>query len=89
LIRKNFGEKNLPTSPNAVGRLIAEEGFPTGVMVARTRLWPGDQVDAWIASRPSAKSFLRGRAKQLAAKPAAPALPDSSAPQIDLEDLLR
>jgi hypothetical protein len=76
LTRKNFDKKNLPTSPNAVGRLITEEGFPTGVMVGRTRLWPEDQIDAWIASRPSAKSFLRGRAKQLAASVVPPAQTD-------------
>jgi hypothetical protein len=68
--------------------MIEKEGFPAGVMVGRNRLWPEEQIDAWIASRPSAKSFLRGRAKQLAAAKPTPAPAPQQEQQVDLEDLL-
>ena len=46
-----------------VGRLIANQGFPTGVMLsANIRAWPADEVNAWLESRPTAKKPVPGRA---------------------------
>jgi hypothetical protein len=76
---------SLPKGWNGLNKLIAEEGFPAGRMSGRNRIWTEKEVDDWLLSRPSAKGFLRGRAKQLAAMPAAPA---PQGQQVDLEDLL-
>ena len=46
-------------------RMMAAEGFPEGVMLsANVRAWPLDQVERWLASRPTAKKKVtpfRGR----------------------------
>ena len=35
---------------------IEREGFPPGVKLGpNTRAWPADEVDQWLASRPSAR----------------------------------
>jgi hypothetical protein len=40
-------------------RLIDEENFPTGTMIgANTRAWRVDEVEAWLASRPSARKTV-------------------------------
>jgi hypothetical protein len=40
-------------------RLIDTEGFPVGIMIgANTRAWRADEVEAWLASRPSARKVL-------------------------------
>jgi hypothetical protein len=34
-------------------RWIEKEGFPAGLLLGpNTRVWPNDQVEAWIAGRP-------------------------------------
>jgi predicted DNA-binding transcriptional regulator AlpA len=49
-----------------LARLIAEDGFPQGVMLGRnTRGWPLDQVKAWLASRPAAKKVVRTTGKHV------------------------
>jgi predicted DNA-binding transcriptional regulator AlpA len=36
-----------------LGRWIEKEGFPPGLLLGpNTRVWPNDQVEAWIAGRP-------------------------------------
>jgi hypothetical protein len=40
-------------------RLIDTEGFPVGVMIGpNTRAWRLDDVEAWLAARPSARKVL-------------------------------
>jgi hypothetical protein len=50
-------------------RLIAEDGFPSGIMLGRnTRAWPLDEVEAWLAERPTAKKVVPlspGRKRQI------------------------
>ena len=60
--------KRLPKTWMGINRLIRDEGFPPGRMVGRNCIWPEKAVDDWLLSRPTAKCFLRGRAKQLAEK---------------------
>ena len=46
-------------------RLIDEDGFPPGVMLGRnTRAWALDEVEAWLAARPTAKKVVHGRKQQ-------------------------
>jgi predicted DNA-binding transcriptional regulator AlpA len=54
---------NIVTSWMGVSRLIDTEGFPPGVLLsANTRAWRRDEVEAWLASRPSGKKPIPGRA---------------------------
>ena len=40
-------------------RLIDAEDFPAGTMIgANTRAWRVDEVEAWLASRPSARKIM-------------------------------
>jgi hypothetical protein len=40
-------------------RLIDTEGFPVGIMIgANTRAWRADEIEAWLASRPSARKVM-------------------------------
>jgi predicted DNA-binding transcriptional regulator AlpA len=42
-----------------LARLIDEDGFPTGFMLGRnTRVWALGDVEAWIASRPTARKEI-------------------------------
>ena len=43
---------NWPT----LGRLIDDEGFPVGILLGKnTRAWPVDEVEAWLAARPTGR----------------------------------
>ncbi len=44
-----------------LGNWIRDRGFPPGILAGpNSRLWPEDQVDEWLASRPTAlKTDLR------------------------------
>lgn len=62
-------------------RLIAEDGFPPGVMLGRnTRAFPLDEIEAWLRSRPTARKILplgaRGRGRRGTAEPEAAILPE-------------
>jgi hypothetical protein len=40
-------------------RLIDDEGFPPGTMIGpNTRAWRVDEVEAWLASRPTARKAV-------------------------------
>jgi predicted DNA-binding transcriptional regulator AlpA len=46
-------------------RLIDEEGFPPGAMLGRnTRAWALDEVEAWLAARPTARKAVPRRKQQ-------------------------
>jgi predicted DNA-binding transcriptional regulator AlpA len=48
----------------AVNRLIDAEGFPPGVMLsANARAWRRDEVENWLATRPSGKKPMPSRRK--------------------------
>ena len=39
---------------------IREQGFPLGILAGpNSRLWPADEVEAWLASRPTAPKTER------------------------------
>jgi predicted DNA-binding transcriptional regulator AlpA len=46
-------------------RLIDEDGFPPGLLLGRnTRAWPLDDVEAWLAARPTGRKAVPGSNKQ-------------------------
>jgi predicted DNA-binding transcriptional regulator AlpA len=48
--------QNWPT----LRRLIREQQFPPGIMIGpNMRAWPAVEVEAWLASRPTANSNIR------------------------------
>jgi predicted DNA-binding transcriptional regulator AlpA len=48
--------KGVVNSRMTLMRLIDNEGFPEGVLITpNSRAWDEDLVDAWVASRPSAR----------------------------------
>ena len=49
----NLVEKGIVKNWVTLGRWIEKEGFPPGILLGpNTRVWPEDQVEAWIAGRP-------------------------------------
>jgi hypothetical protein len=67
LVKSDLSElKKLPASWTAINKLIKEAGLPPGRMCGRNRIWSEQEIDEWLLNRPTAKTFLRGRAKQLA-----------------------
>jgi hypothetical protein len=47
-------------------RLMDEEGFPCGVLLGRnTRAWPLEDVEAWLATRPTARKTAGSNQKEL------------------------
>ena len=50
-----------------LGRMQKKHGFPSGIMLSENvRAWPDDQVDAWLANRPTANTTpLKGAALRL------------------------
>jgi predicted DNA-binding transcriptional regulator AlpA len=47
-------------------RFIEDEGFPPGIMIGpNTRAWPLDEVEAWLANRPTARKDVPLPRKQL------------------------
>jgi predicted DNA-binding transcriptional regulator AlpA len=46
-------------------RWIEHEGFPPGLMLGpNTRAWRESEVEAWLDSRPTDNTLLRGAAKR-------------------------
>jgi predicted DNA-binding transcriptional regulator AlpA len=42
-------------------RLMDEDGFPHGILLGRnTRVWALDEVEAWLATRPTARKTVPG-----------------------------
>ena len=53
-------------SRSQLNHMMAKEGFPTGFLLSSNiRAWKQSEIEDWIASRPTGKVPLRGRAKQL------------------------
>jgi predicted DNA-binding transcriptional regulator AlpA len=54
---RDLAERGIATTFQALKNLQDKEGFPTGFLLGpSTRAWRADEVNAWIASRPTAKS---------------------------------
>ena len=60
-------ERRIADSRGRLGRMQKRHGFPAGVMLSQNvRAWPEDQVDAWLANRPTANATpLKGAARVL------------------------
>jgi Prophage CP4-57 regulatory protein (AlpA)/AT hook motif len=75
---KNLVAANIVQNWPALIRLIEQEQFPEGVWLGRnTRAWRLGDIEAWLASRPTARKILpvgargRGRPRKAATAEAA------------------
>ena len=51
-------------------RWIEREGFPPGRMLGpNTRVWRESEIEAWLDSRPTDNTLLRGAAKRIMREP--------------------
>jgi hypothetical protein len=52
-------DAGIVTSWMQLSRLIDTQGFPTGVLLStNTRAWRRDEIDLWLASRPTARKAV-------------------------------
>jgi predicted DNA-binding transcriptional regulator AlpA len=60
-------ERRIAGSWAQLGRMQKQHGFPAGIMLSENvRAWYADQVDAWLANRPTANATpLKGAARVL------------------------
>lgn len=62
--------RNIANNRVTLNDLIQNHGFPVGMWLSpNRRAWPEEEVDRWLATRPSArttKPALRGKVKRLA-----------------------
>ena len=65
LIRYNdLVAKGVVNSRMTLKRLIDTQDFPTGRLITpNSRAWDEEQVDAWIAARPTARKTEAAKAK--------------------------
>jgi hypothetical protein len=53
---KDLKDRGIVTNWPTLLRWIADEGFPAGVKLGpNVRAWREDEVEAWLANRPSGK----------------------------------
>jgi predicted DNA-binding transcriptional regulator AlpA len=56
---RHLVEHGIVASWQSLLRLIDEDGFPEGTMLGRnTRAWTVDEVQEWLANRPSARKIV-------------------------------
>jgi hypothetical protein len=62
---RDLKDRRIVSNHVTLGRWIAKEGFPPGFMLGpNTRVWREDDIDAWLDSRPTENTLLRGAAKR-------------------------
>ena len=60
----------LVTNHVTLKRWIEREGFPPGRMLGpNTRVWQSSEIEAWLDSRPTDNTLLRGAAKRIVREP--------------------
>ena len=60
---RDLKDRKIVTNHVTLGRWIAKEGFPPGRMLGpNTRVWREDEINAWLDSRPTNNTVLRGAA---------------------------
>ena len=60
---RDLKDRSIVSNHVTLGRWIAREGFPPGFMLGpNTRVWREDEIDAWLDSRPTDNTLLRGAA---------------------------
>ena len=65
---KDLVDARIVASWPSLLRLIETQNFPQGVMLSRnTRAWRLDEVEDWLASRPTARKIVPPRKQQVAA----------------------
>jgi hypothetical protein len=57
-------DRRIVNSWAQLSSLVKNQGFPTGRLLGpQTRVWGDDEIDGWLAARPTAPGLLRGFAK--------------------------
>jgi len=65
-------KRKIVTSRAQLAKMIERDGFPTGfILTPQTRAWRVEDIERWLASRPTEQIKPRGRAKALVEKAAA------------------
>jgi hypothetical protein len=60
---RDLKDSRIVSNHVTLGRWIAKEGFPPGFMLGpNTRVWREADVEAWLDSRPTDNTLLRGAA---------------------------
>jgi hypothetical protein len=76
------GEGKLAKSPATLSHWERTEGFPSGRMCGRIRLRTGEELNAWLTSRPTAPIKLaKGMGGRSPGRPRKIPTPDQSAPE--------
>lgn len=56
---RDIRDSRLINNWQTLARLIAEQGFPPGTLIgANTRVWTQTEIEAWLATRPTAAKAL-------------------------------
>jgi predicted DNA-binding transcriptional regulator AlpA len=64
---RDLKERGIVSNHVTLTRWIEREGFPPGLLLGpNTRAWREAEVEAWLASRSTGPTKLKGIAKQLA-----------------------
>ena len=54
---RDLKDRGIVSNHVTLGRWIANEGFPRGFLLGpNTRVWRENEIEAWINSRPTARS---------------------------------
>jgi hypothetical protein len=62
---RDLKDRKIVTNHVTLKRWIESEGFPPGRMLGpNTRVWREDEIEAWLASRPTENPTRKGLAKQ-------------------------
>ena len=60
---RDLKDRRIVSNHVTLGRWIAKEGFPPGRMLGpNTRVWRESEIEAWLDSRPTDNTLLRGAA---------------------------
>ena len=67
---RDLKDRRIVSNHVTLKRWIEREGFPPGRMLGpNTRVWRESEIEAWLDSRPTDNTLLRGAAKRSMREP--------------------
>jgi predicted DNA-binding transcriptional regulator AlpA len=79
---RDLKERGIINSWPMLKRRVERDGFPVGIMVGpNQRAWIEAEVDAWIKSRPTGGTRLKGVAKTRTGNPSKRKAADTDSPE--------